>query len=426
MTRARVRVAVVTGAATAAVAVAGLAPAAADTAFGPVQQQSLGAYGGQPNGSSGNTSMTRDGRYLAFDSAAIDLVRGGAPPGHVYLKDRSAGVVTLVSRSSSGVLGNDGGQSPVVAAGGGLVYFTSLSSNLVAGDTNSAPDVFVRDIAHGTTRRVSLGDRGQQADAAVTLDAVTADGRYVSFSSSAGDLVPGDTNGHTDVFVRDTVAQTTRRVSLGPGGRQGDGDSGGSSLSDDGRSLVFTSSATDLTSSATRTTQAYVRDLSTGVNTSVSRGMSSGSARLSASGRYVTFLSRAALTATKKTGYLDVFLLDRSTSTLRQVSVGRAGTQSDGGSSDATPSDDGRYVLFLSLADDLVAGDTNRVSDAFLRDVSTGTTTRVSVAPNGAQGAYQTVSGTLTPDSRHLVLDSESQFRSGDTAYDIDVFTRDR
>ena len=136
--------------------------------------------------------------------------------------------------------------SPAISADGRFVAFVSFATNLVPGDTNDATDVFVRDRQTGTTRRVSLGPGGVQGNGGSAGPAISANGRFVAFFSAATNLVPGDTNGTADVFVRDRQTGTTRRVSLGPGGVQGDGDSVGAAISADGRFVAFESDATNL------------------------------------------------------------------------------------------------------------------------------------------------------------------------------------
>ena len=123
--------------------------------------------------------------------------------------------------------------------------FTSYASNLVAGDTNGTGDVFVRDWKAQVTRRVSVGSGGQQANS-YSFGTISANGRFVAFASYASNLVAGDTNGHSDVFVRDRKAQVTRRVSVGPGGHQANGGSYDPAISAGGRFVAFASVASNL------------------------------------------------------------------------------------------------------------------------------------------------------------------------------------
>ena len=128
---------------------------------------------------------------------------------------------------------------PAISADGRFVAFSSDATNLVPGDTNGTADVFVRDRQTGTTRRVSVGSGGAQGNGLSVDPAISADGRFVAFASDATNLVPGDTNGADDVFVRDRQTGTTRRVSVGSGGAQGDRVSFDPAISADGRFVAF-------------------------------------------------------------------------------------------------------------------------------------------------------------------------------------------
>lgn len=155
-------------------------------------------------------------------------------------------VTELVSVGPGGARGNSGSYAPSVSASGRFVAFESFAGTLVAGDTNGMTDVFLRDRQAGATHRLSLGPSGRQGNADSENPAVSADGRFVAFQSLASNLVPGDTNGVTDIFVRDRQTSTTRRVSLGPGGVQAIGDSYFASISGDGRFIAFESLASNL------------------------------------------------------------------------------------------------------------------------------------------------------------------------------------
>jgi Tol biopolymer transport system component len=198
----------------------------------------------------------------------------------VFVRDRQAGVTRRVSVGAAGQAngasgGSYGNGGPTISAGGRYVAFTSDASNLVPGDTNETTDVFVRDRQAGVTRRVSVGAAGQ-ANGPSAAPAISADGRYVAFASDASNLVPGDTNGTTDVFVRDLRLGVTRRVSVGAAG-QGNGSSGGSAsgptISANGRYVAFNSGASNLVHNDTITGGGlFVRDRLAGVTRRVSIG----------------------------------------------------------------------------------------------------------------------------------------------------------
>lgn len=169
---------------------------------------------------------------------------GGATP--------AAGFTELISLSSAGVQGDQDSELPSVSADGRFVAFASLSDNLVSGDTNGQSDIFVRDRLTGTTERVSVSSTGRQGDGNSGLlngmgsPSISADGRFVVFDSEATNLVKGDTNGASDVFIHDRMTGTTERVSVGPGGLQANGSCVQGRISPDGTRVAFTSSATNL------------------------------------------------------------------------------------------------------------------------------------------------------------------------------------
>jgi len=170
-----------------------------DRITGATTRVSISTRGTQADGSSfGPAAISASGRYIAFSSSATNLVAGTT--GGVFVRDRVAGTTTLVSVATSGAKAVGG--EPAISADGRYVAFISEASNLVAGDTNERPDVFVRDRVRGTTTRVSVATRGAQANQRSSEPAISANGRYVAFSSDASNLVRGDTNGSSDVFVR--------------------------------------------------------------------------------------------------------------------------------------------------------------------------------------------------------------------------------
>jgi hypothetical protein len=182
---------------------------------------SVGAGGRQANSSSFGAAISADGRFVAFLSVASNLVAGDTNGAEdVFVRDRVAQVTRRVSVGPGGQQSNGGSFLPAISADGRFVAFNSLASNLVPPgvDTNNTGDVFVRDRKVQVTRRVSVGPGGQQANGDNFEPAISAHGRFVAFTSEASNLVAGDTNATYDVFVRDRKAQVTRRVSVGSGG----------------------------------------------------------------------------------------------------------------------------------------------------------------------------------------------------------------
>jgi Tol biopolymer transport system component len=352
-----------------------------DRALGTTSRVSVASDGTQGNlwsGYIGSAAISADGRYVAFDSFANQLVPGDTNlSADVFVHDQQLGTTILASLGSTGVQGTAPSFSPSISGDGRYVAFQSHATNLVPGDTNAAPDLFVRDLQLGTTERVSVGTGGSQANDSSLSPAISADGRYVAFYSAASDLVPGDTNGVFDVFVRDRQLGTTVRASLDTTGGQAEAASVGASISGDGRYVGFGSLSALLVPGDTNLTDdAFVRDLQAGTTEriSVSSGGAegnsfSGSAVLSAGGRYVTFDSQASnLVPGDTNSLMDVFVRDRLLGTTERVSVDSAGVQADGPAVSTSISSDGRYVAIAAEAQNLVPADTNGEKDAFVHD----------------------------------------------------------
>jgi len=399
-----------------------------------VSRASVDSSGGQADGfDSGDAAISSDGRYVAFGSAASNLVVGDTNAGSdVFVRDTVAGTTTRVSLDSSG--GETGGGSdPAISGGGRYVAFESFASDLVAGDTNTAADVFVRDTVAGTTTRVSVDSSGGQGNNQSFSPAISADGRYVAFTSHASNLVAGDTNNGPDVFVRDTVAGTTTRVNLGGSGGQANFDSGEPAISGDGRYVAFYSAASNLVAGDTNSAvDVFVRDTVAGTTTRISVDGSGGEADgmsnypvLSGDGRYVAFTSDASnLVAGDTNTSGDVFVRDTVAGTTTRINVDSSGGQTGGGF-DPTISGDGRYVAFDTDASNLVAGDTNGSWDVFVRDTLAGTTTRVSLDTFGSQADADSFTPALSADGRYVAFGSgASNLVGGDTNDVWDVFVR--
>jgi Tol biopolymer transport system component len=403
---------------------------------------SVDSTGAQGNLESDACSISADGRFVAFSSFATNLV-GGDTNGwnDIFVHDRQSGATERLSVDSAGGQGNGLSEHPAISADGRYVAFDSGASNLVAGDTNAASDIFLHDRQLGTTERVSVDSAGGQGNGGSVYPVISADGRFVAFESAASNLVATDTNATFDIFVRDRRLGTTERVSLSSGGGQGNSGSGLASISVDGRCVAFRSSSTNLVAGDTNgNDDIFVRDrlLGTTERVSVDTGGSQAngtSAELSISGdgRCVAFLSQASnLVAGDTNGTPDVFVHDRQTGTTERVSVATGGVQTNGASFmpfhfPPALSPDGRFVAFDSSAWNLVAGDTNGTPDIFVHDRRSGTTERVSVDSGGAQGNGTSARPAITPDGRFVAFFSNaSNLVAGDTNSTWDVFVRDQ
>jgi uncharacterized repeat protein (TIGR01451 family) len=388
----------------------------------------------------------RCGFAVVMTSAVALLSPAGALAGH--------NVVEPISVAPDGAIGNDSsvagdhlGDYGDMTPDGRFVVFASAASNLVAGDTNGVGDVFVRDRRNGVTERVSVGPKGVQGDAdsnflgIASAPAISDDGRYVAFKSDASNLVKGDRNGLTDVFVRDRVAGVTERISGDGGGDNPgispdgnfvafetfdfDGDfardiylrdrANGTieriSVSHDGSEIfspsedpvvasgpvvAFASGAPNLVPGDGSNIDVFVRDLSGPAPTTELISVSSAeepagefdtsrNPSISADGRFVAFQSDAQnfTDPAQQTFFTDVFVRDRQDGTTVLASPDGGGGEASGQSEDPEIGAEGRFVAFASFASDLIAGapdpDGELVRDAFVRDLASGSTEMISV-----------------------------------------------
>ncbi|CAA6603808.1 hypothetical protein MTBLM1_140018 [Rhodospirillaceae bacterium LM-1] len=337
---------------------------------------SSNSSGIEANGGSSSPAISANGRYIVFESQASDLMAGDTNgASDIFVKDMTTGEITRVSVDSSGNEANGGSSSPAISSDGRYVVFASTATNLVSGDTNASSDIFIHDMTTGATTRVSVdSSENEQVNASTGQASVSSDGRYISFSSFAP-LVAGDANNREDIFVRDTVLGTTTRVSVDSIGTQADDHSFSPMITPDGRYVVFASDATNLISGDTN-------------------------------------------------GISDVFIHDVQTGTTTRISVDSSGNEANNGSYSPSISSDGRYVAFRSSATNLVAGDTNVATDIFLKDTQTGTLTRISVDSSGNEGNNgSTSSPAISGNGSYVVFDSSANnLVSGDTNAAQDIF----
>lgn len=335
---------------------------------------------GSANGASGGIAISADASVVGFFSNASNLVlQDTNQVRDAFVQDRASKAVERISVSTSGVQGNRASHSVggalALSADGQLVAFYSDATNLVDGDLNGATDVFVRLRAVGQTELVSVSTAGVQANGVSVAPSISGDGRFVAFQSNATNLVDGDDNGVTDVFVRDRANGTTERIC---GGVQGNGASFFPSISADGSRVAFMSAATNLVAGDTN-------------------------------------------------GLLDVFLCDRSTGEVTRVSVATGGGQGNGDSILPAISGDGTVVGFKSLATNLVPGDHNNVVDVFAHDTKSGATERISVNVLGGDANDFSFPPTLDATGRFVVFGSfGTNVVLPDLNHSADVFVRDR
>jgi hypothetical protein len=302
-----------------------------------------------------------------------------------------------------------------ISTNGRFVAFYTSATDAVAGDTNGNSDVFVRDRKAGTAGLISVDSDGAQGDGGSYYPLISGNGRWVLFESDATNLVAGDGNGQTDIFLHDRKTGETARVSVAADGTEADDDSYvyGASLSGNGRWAVFGSDASNLVAGDTNDEADVFRvDIRTGEVTLVSNdpngdpsNSSSDDPSISANGRFVTFYSSATnLVADDTNAQRDIFVFDAKTGTTRRASVASDGSEADDGSYDPVVSNNGQVVAFYSLATNLVAGDTNANWDVFAHDFRSGETTRLSQHPDGTEAASSAYQPCITANGRTVLF----------------------
>ena len=352
---------------------------------------SRNAAGVPGNAASGSASFSDDGTIIAFDSLSTNLVAEATTHANVYVRDGS-GTITLITRGLGGVPANGNSFGPKLSGDGRVVVFGSLASNLVTGDTNGAGDIFAYDRELGTLERVNVDSLEAQSSyfwGTSSPSHVTRDGRRVVFASEAADLVPGDTNAVSDVFVRDRLSGETTRLSTFPNGSQLPWHSWAGLLTPSERHFVFSTGVALLPGDFNGATDVYARDLVTGVTQRVSvssQGVEGNNESVgedvSADGRFVVFRSHANnLVPGDVNNEEDVFVRDRLLGRTQRVSVSSQGVQANWFSIAPRITDDGRFVYFVSYASNLVPGDTGFDPNLFVRDRLLGTTRRVGFLP---------------------------------------------
>jgi len=394
----------------------------------------------QGNRYSVSSSISADGRFVAF-TLQESLIQIGAPNNNInnsddiFLRDTLTNTTTRVSVDSAGNQPNDSSVWPSISGDGRFVAFQSEATNLVPGDTNNNGDIFVRDLSTNTTTRVSVDSAGNQGNNISRRPSISADGRFVTFDSYATNLVPGDTNASLDIFVRDLSTNTTTLVSASSRGDRGNDDSGLPSISANGRFVAFRSIATNLVPGDTNDRRdIFVRDLLTNTTTLVSASSNGDRANasstlcyISADGRFVAFSSNASnLVPGDTNNSEDIFVRDTLANTTTRVSVSSTGNQGNQDSDDPSISADGRFVTFSSEASNLVPGDTNNKEDIFVRDLSTNTTTRVSVDSAGNQVNSDSDYPSISANGQKVAFSSfAANLVPGDTNNGPDLFIAD-
>lgn len=350
-----------------------------DRRTGVTELVSVSSTGAQGNGNSSSPWLSGDGRFVLFISAASSLVAGDTNDKlDAFVRDRMLGTTVRVSVGSTGQEANADTLSTRISVDGSVVIFATAAGNLTPGDTNGELDVFVHELASGTTTRPMVSNLSEEPNGPSHPGSLSADGSLIAFRSHASNLVAGDTNGQADAFVYDRVRGQTGRVNLGRRGAQANKTTYRPMLTSNGRFVVFRTLADNLVQGDTnRQIDVFVRDrvarttrrINLGSGGRQANGLTA-RATISGSGRYVAFASLASnLVRGDGNRDWDVFLRDRWRGRTTMVSRAPGGRSANSCSKVPRLSADGHTVVFKSLASNLVAGDLNRLDDVFARAV---------------------------------------------------------
>jgi len=381
-------------------------------------QVSVATNGTSANRFSYRPRISADGEHVAFHATANNLGQVNDSNGQpdVFLRHVDSGITETVSIDLGGTRTASGAsENPSVSQAGRWVAFESLAADLIVGDTNAQRDIFVRDMQLGITERVSMSTGGIATDGNCFHPSISGDGRFVAFQSWGTNLVANDFNGWQDVFLHDRQLGTTICLSVDAAGIPANGFSTDPAISTDGNFIAFASSSTNLVSGDNNgVPDIFVYDRVAGSLelVSLSNGGAQGSfssalPSISADGRWIAFETLSNnLVGSDSNNATDIFLRDRLSGTIARMSVDTAGIEGDSNSFEASVSADGNQVAFRSVAENLIATDSNLVGDVFLRDVAAGTTIRISESTGGGQSNGHSTLPTISDDGTRIAYQS--------------------
>jgi Tol biopolymer transport system component len=367
---------------------------------------------------SGLPSVSVDASRVTYITKVV-RERGEQQRNQIFLWSDDPRRRSLISRNGGGKQAVGGSLDPMISGDGSVVVFASDATDIDPGcAVPGVMNVFRQGVLERETLPLclSIPATGGPSDGDSLYPAVSGDGRVVSWASSASNLVQGDSNGMPDVFVRgaDGVIQ---RASIATGGEPGDGVSSLSGLNGDGSRIVFMSEATNLVGDDSNgVSDIFLRDLARGETTRISMSSAGAQANgpsygpvFSAGGRYVGFVSAASnLVEGDSNGKRDVFLRDLDTGKTERVSVATGGGQANGDSDYVSVTADGRCVAFQSDAGNLVPGDGNGNDDVFVHDRKTGETIRVSLTSKGKEARGAAFFPVISADGSAVVFTSDA------------------
>jgi hypothetical protein len=311
--------------------------------------------------STGATSaaITADGRFVAFATDFSNFSAGEMVYRDIYVRDRIAGSTKLVSISTTGTRGNNGSYSPSISDNGRFIAFSSASTNFVQGDNNFNNDIFVHDRVDVATKLISVATSGAHGNGYSGEPSINNNGSLVAFESDSSNLIPNDSNGWTDIFVRNWITGTTQLISIAMDGSTGNGKSIYPAVNGNGHIVAFASKASNLVPN-------------------------------------------------DNNGRRDIFVRNWITGRTQLISVAMDGSTGNRSSFEPSINDDGNLVSFGSASSNLVPDDNNDTTDVFVRNTFTGVTELISISSNGIQGDQGSWDSVISPDGRYVVFTSNS------------------
>lgn len=381
-------------------------------------------------------TLSRNGRFVVWTDYAENLVPGDQNGVRdVFVRDLELGTTRIASLTDDDLPADGPSDQAVVSDNGRFVAFASAAKNLIPGKVPGTTHVYVRDMHLNTTRLVSATPAGNFANGYSMKPSISSDGRLVAFSSRAADITPGDSGANFDVFVRDLDEATTRLVSRSPEGASGDAPSDAPVISSSGRFVVYRSDARNIVRPDASVRDIFVADLETGETRNAHRSVLgvdpngyADLASISDDGNVVAFMSNSNnLVANDTNGFADVFVHRFDTGATERISVTSQGEEGNSLSWSPTVSADGRYVSFMTWATNLVPNDVNGQSDILVRDLEAKTTRLASgTATTPAAGSSEGGLGQLlSSDGRLVIFGGTGANLVPDDNHSRDIYVRD-
>ncbi|MEK0316992.1 fibronectin type III domain-containing protein [Cohnella sp. 56] len=365
------------------------------------------------------------------ESSVADGVYG-EEQGLLSIANAVYGLPVKISAAPGGAAGTGDSKSASVSGDGRFVAFASASTNLIEGDTNGKQDIFLRDRVAGTTKRISLGTGGAQADGDSYAPYVSFDGNYVLFTSKAKNLIANDANGNEDLFLYDAMSGTVERAAEFVPGSEFAGTGSSYQISADGRYVAYAGKP-----SSSGNCDIWLLDRRTKKTTLITRQSyiyetTRSRLSISADGRYVAFDSYSRDIVPDDTGsvfsgtkYRDVYLYDTALGEMKKISRAPDGKTGNASSQYPVVSADGRYVAYKSAANNIVPGATGAAWKIYVYDRIAGTTELASVGSDGKQGTADAEETSISADGRYVAFQTADAYDPADTGQK-DIYVRDR